>query len=173
MGDTDTRMSPGLCLLACLHLSTLTPWGDSQPQLLSLLPFCIERLNNASQSLKAIFIPLSFVGITPPSFCEMYKMTGPINCKKYFRNSGRSACDPQGSFKKTKGLIVAVCHYGGSLCAWQHCDTSSFSDLLLSDILLIIMSILRCSMLLVLKRCSWHTSCEITALMIIISAELD
>lgn len=102
MGDTDTRMSPGLCLLACLRPSMLTPWGDSQPQLLSLLPFCIERLNNASQSLKVHFIPLSFVGITPPSFYEMYKMTGSIDCKKHFRNSGRSACDPQGCFKKDK-----------------------------------------------------------------------
>lgn len=155
MGDTDTRMSPGLCLLACLHLSTLTPWGDSQPQLLSLLPFCIERLNNASQSLEAIFFFYTSEPHCRPSSLFLWNIQNDRadQLQKIFQELWNKCMWPTGLFQKDKRPYCCCVPLWRQPIAWQHCDSSSFSDLMLSDVLLIIMNRSRSSMLLVLKRC--------------------
>lgn len=78
----------GLCFLVHLHLSTLAPLGCFPASAPLTPPYCIDRLNNASESLKAAFAPPSFVVLPPLSSSEMYKMTGQINCKKKKKELG-------------------------------------------------------------------------------------
>lgn len=125
MGDIDTWMSPGLCFLAWLSLSTHSPQGDSQPQPLTP-PLCIERANKASQSFQAIFTPLSLAVLPPPSSSEIYKMTGQINCKKYFGNFGISACGPQGCSTKDWRPYCCCVPLWWQPIAWQRCDNRPF-----------------------------------------------
>lgn len=150
MGDTDTRMSPGLCFLACLHLPTHAPWGDSQPQLLSLLPFCIERLNNAPKP-KGYFYTSELCCPLSPLFLLNVQNDRADQLQKIFCELRNKCMWPTGLFYKRLKALLLLC----AIMVATHSVTALWQQLLsvlmLSDVLLIIMNRLRSSMLLILE----------------------